>query len=420
MNKRTIPVRLFALTLGFLFMQPIVGKAQNNTRSPYSMYGLGELRSQLNPVNSAMGGAGFALSSNNFINTLNPASYCGIDSLNFIFDTGVDGTYSTFNSQGESASLQNANFSYLALGWRINSKISAGFGVNPFSSTGYEINTTASIEGVNAEYPLSIIGTGDISRAYAVISYEPAKSLSIGLKTSFLFGTVEQTQYHDLTIIGTNSVINETTDYFHNFYWEFGAQYAFEVKNYNVTVGAIYCPGQHLVNRHDITTYSSSGSIYDESSEYEDNFNIPEEFGLGIAISNNKNLLYALDAGFQKWSGYDYDLSGVTLKNNPYLRTGLEFTPTMNFMAPLYKRISYRIGFQYAKSYLELRGIQLDEYNVSCGFGVPFRNNKSKIDVSIEAGTKGTTSNQLIQENFVRMRIGFSLKDLWFQQRKIN
>ena len=56
---------------------------------------------------------------------------------------------------------------YVSLGFRVNSKIAANIGLNPFSSTGYEINSTASIDGViDSEYPLNIIGSGDISRAY--------------------------------------------------------------------------------------------------------------------------------------------------------------------------------------------------------------------------------------------------------------
>ncbi|WP_163711899.1 hypothetical protein [Mangrovibacterium lignilyticum] len=420
MNKHFIPVHILATLLGLVLMYPSTGMAQNNTRSPYSMYGLGELRSQLNPVNTGMGGAGFGLSSKTFINTLNPASYQGIDSLSFVFDTGIEGKYTTFKSQGKSASLQDANFSYLALGWRINSFIAAGFGLNPFSSAGYEINTTAEVEGTQSEYPLNIIGSGDISRAYGAISIAPIPNLSIGIKTSFLFGSLKQTQYHNLSVIGSTSVYNETTDYFHNFYFEFGAQYALKIQKYSVTIGAIYNPGQALVTKRDQTSYNSSGVVFDSSSDSQKDFKIPEEIGVGFVVDNNKNLLYALDAGMQKWSDYSYDLSGVKLKNNPYIRTGLQFTPSTNFLASFFSKVNYRLGFNYSKSYLDLRGIQLEEVAGSFGLGLPIRNGKSKIDVSFEAGTKGTTSKRLIQENFVRLRVGFSMHDLWFQQRKFN
>ncbi len=420
MNNKLIPARSLALLVGLLFAYPFTGMTQNNTRSPYSMYGLGELKSQLNPVNSAMGGAGFAMSSSKFVNTLNPASYQGIDSLNFIFDTGVDGKYSTFKSQGESASLNDANFSYLALGWRFSPKIAAGFGLNPFSSTGYEINTTATVEGTFNDYALTISGSGDISRAYGAFSYAPISNLSFGFKTSFLFGSLNQVQYHNLSTIGSSSIVNETVDYFHNFYFEFGVQYAFNVKNYNVSLGAIYNPGQTLVTRRENSTYSASGTIFEENSSSSRDFQIPEEIGFGVAIRHDRNWLYLADFGFQKWSDYEYDLSGVDLKSNPYFRTGLEYTPSTNFLANYFKRVNYRIGYQYSKSYLELRGIQMEDYSVSFGLGFPIRNDRSRIDLSFELGTNGTTSKRLIQENYLKVRLGFSMQDLWFIQRKYN
>lgn len=361
-----------------------------------------------------------ALGSYSHINTLNPASYTGIDSLQVIFDTGVDGKISRFKSQGETARLNDANFSYLALAWRINHFIAAGFGLNPYSSTGYEINSSSLINGTQTEYPLNIIGSGDISRAYAGISVAPIQQLSLGFKTSFLFGNLKQTQYHDLAGFGITPVFNETTDYLHNFYFEFGAQYYFDYKNYTINLGATYNPGQKIVTRREHITSNETRTIYEEETENSTEFTIPEEFGVGIAVRDNKHFVYALDAGMQFWSDYDYNLSGVSLKNNPYVRTGLEYTPTTNFLAGFFKRVNYRAGFQYSKSYLNLRGTQLEEYTVSMGLGLPIRKDISRIDIAVELGSYGTTQNRLIEENYIRLRVGFSLKDQWFKQRKFN
>ena len=419
MNKKLFILCISLLTVYFTF--PAKGFAQNNnTSSPYSMYGLGELRSQTNAFNSAMGNAGIGLKSQRFLNTTNPASYYGIDSLNFILEIGLNGKLSRFESQGKTGKLSDVNFSYLAMGFRINKWVAAGIGLNPYSSTGYEINTMAIVDGTLAEYPLDITGSGDISRAYANLSFLPAKNLALGVKTSFLFGSLTQTQYHNLAYFGSNSITNETTDFFHNFYWEFGAQYTFDVKKYSLSIGAIYNPGQKLVTKRENLTYNSSGAVFQEESENNDDFVIPEEFGLGISIGNNKNLLYVLDGGIQKWSEHDYGIKRVKLKNNPYIRTGLEYTPSTNFLADFYKRVNYRAGFQYAKSYLDLRNNQLNETTVSIGFGLPIRNYLSRIDVSIEGGQIGTTANRLIQERFIRVRVGLSLKDLWFQHRRFN
>lgn len=58
--------------------------AQNNTNSPSTRYGYGELADRSFGAGRAMGGVGYSLRSSKQINPLNPASYTSIDSLTFI------------------------------------------------------------------------------------------------------------------------------------------------------------------------------------------------------------------------------------------------------------------------------------------------------------------------------------------------
>ena len=71
--------------------------AQNNTNSPYTRYGYGQLADQGSGNSKAMGGIAYGLRDKYQVNFANPASYTAIDSLTFIFDGGI--------------SLQNTNFS---------------------------------------------------------------------------------------------------------------------------------------------------------------------------------------------------------------------------------------------------------------------------------------------------------------------
>ncbi len=394
--------------------------AQNNTSSPYSMYGLGDLKTQSNPHNSAMGNTGIGMASENFINVLNPASLTGIDSMTFIFEIGTDGNVTSYETKTKSASSNDFNFSYISLGWRITPWLSSSFGLNPYSSVGYEINSSSLIEGIQQEYPLNIIGSGDISRAYLAFGLMPVKNLSVGIKSSFLFGSTIQTQDHDLSDLGSNSIYNVTTDYFHNFYWEFGLQYQLKLKNDILVLGAIYNPRQTLVTSRENTTSDSAGSTLQYERESEGDFVIPEEFGLGFSYKKNNKYLIAMDAGIQMWSDESYKISGVDLKNNPYLSLGIDLLPVENHIAKYYKRMNYRLGFKYEQSYLSMRGTQLDEFGFSFGVGLPLKKSKSRLDLSFEAGQMGTTTSRLIQEKYFRFRLGFSLKDTWFIRRKFD
>jgi len=72
------------------------------TTSPYSVYGLGDISSNLTGKNHAMSGSGIARKSDNYLNNLNPASYRGIDSLEFIMETGLAFQSTKYESQGSS------------------------------------------------------------------------------------------------------------------------------------------------------------------------------------------------------------------------------------------------------------------------------------------------------------------------------
>ena len=65
--------------------------AQNNTNSPYTRFGYGDLGERSFGAGRAMGGVGYGLRSPKQINPMNPASYSCMDSLTFLFDFGGNG-----------------------------------------------------------------------------------------------------------------------------------------------------------------------------------------------------------------------------------------------------------------------------------------------------------------------------------------
>ena len=65
--------------------------AQNNTNSPYTRFGYGDLRDRSFGAGQNMDNVGYGLRSPKQINPMNPASYSCMDSLTFLFDYVVDG-----------------------------------------------------------------------------------------------------------------------------------------------------------------------------------------------------------------------------------------------------------------------------------------------------------------------------------------
>ncbi|MCC8144260.1 MAG: hypothetical protein LIO97_10510 [Tannerellaceae bacterium] len=90
------------LIISLLIVAQLSLWAQNNTNSPYTRFGYGELANRSLGAGRAMGGVGFGLRSAKQINPLNPASYSAIDSLTFLFDVGVIGQFSWYSDNNES------------------------------------------------------------------------------------------------------------------------------------------------------------------------------------------------------------------------------------------------------------------------------------------------------------------------------
>ena len=89
--------------------------AQNNTNSPYTRFGYGDLGERSFGAGRAMGGVGYGLRSPKQINPMNPASYSCMDSLTFLFDFGVAGQLSWFDDGNARQNDINGNVEYIAM-----------------------------------------------------------------------------------------------------------------------------------------------------------------------------------------------------------------------------------------------------------------------------------------------------------------
>ena len=67
-----------------LFLLFVLSVSAQNTVSPYSMFGPGEIQPRGFGRSQAMGGAGITLKSDSHLNNVNPASYAWMDTFRII------------------------------------------------------------------------------------------------------------------------------------------------------------------------------------------------------------------------------------------------------------------------------------------------------------------------------------------------
>ena len=158
---------------------------------------------------------------------------------------------------------------------------------------------------------------------------------------------------------------------------------------------------------------------------------LPLEMGIGLSIKKGDKLTVLLDGSITNWSGYkNFEALNNELKNSYKISTGLNYVPNkLAFGSANYiKRIQYRIGGSFSNGYLDLKNTRVNHYFVSLGLGLPVGAAKydargrcdeiGVVNLSVQVGRNGTTTNQLLKEEFIKFNLGFTFNKRWFIKYK--
>ena len=419
---------------GFL-LSVLLANAQVNTSSPYSRYGLGELRRPGFTSNIALGSSGIALRLPNQINYINPASYTSLDSLSFIFDFGVNGSYTLYKTSSSETQLSNYNIDHIAIAFPVTKWWKSSIGITPFSSVGYNIKQQLLFPVIGlAEF--YFVGRGGLSKFFIGNGFEPLKGLSLGFNFSYLFGY--QNYVH--TIYFPNDPQSARTES-HNrldikgISYNLGLQYTktFSEK-YFITVGAIYDNEAKLKGSNSITNINvfPRSSTFQSDSLFTPNFLLnsdtlstkityPRNIGIGLSLGIKDKLLLTGEYSTQEWSKAIVLGISDSLVNSNSMNFGIEYTPgNKGSVKKYFNRIHYRLGGYYSNSYLRLRENEILDYGITFGVGLPFRNTKTTFNLGFVYGQRGTLKNNLIKENYGIVNFSMTLHDLWFLKSVID
>jgi len=415
-KKLIVPAFLFFTLISF---------AQQGTSSPYSFYGIGDVKFKGTAENRAMGGLTI-YSDSIHLNFQNPASYTNLKLTTF----SLGGTYLTTdlstNSQSEKA--RRTAMDYLAVGLPLG-KFGVGFGLMPYSSVGYNIQSYKAATATDTQEIKQFSGTGGINKVFFGVGYTLTKKWSLGLDYSYNFGKIET----------------------YSFRYKEGLQYGAREKNLSdisggtLTAGVTfntpinkqvngfasltYSPDSKLssANFRNIATiqYSSMGAeIIVQSSDVDvDNtsMTLPSKLAVGFGIGQNKKWMLGTEITFQKSSNMGNrfnDINNVNYENATRYSLGGFFIPNYNSFSKYYQKIVYRGGLRYENTGLIINKTSIKDYAVTAGLGLPIIGVFSNINIGLEYGQRGTTSAGLIQENYTNFTIGLSLNDKWFQKRR--
>ncbi|MEI6576243.1 MAG: hypothetical protein WCO63_08715 [Bacteroidota bacterium] len=402
--------------------------SQTSIGSPYSRYGIGDMFVMNNTQNLSMGGAGLAWHDPGVVNYLNPASYAAFDTLSFIFDGGLGSKFGTVMTSTINQRTSTAALSHLLVGFPFNRWWKCSIGLLPYSRMGYNIGFNSiqdSVGLIQNKYTAS----GGINQVYFGNGFRLAKGLSLGFNVAYLFGTLSKTSavtFPDSVYIYDYRITRETrvTD----FLFTLGLQYQYNINKSNrIGMGMTFSNAaaikayESLLSETYVLNSTSTPIIKDTVQNIPETrgyLKFPMSLGFGLMYEHTDKWMLLLDYKFQNWKNFTYFGIQDSLKNSTQTSLGFQITPDKKVTSSYFKKVTYRAGLRYSETYLQLRGNRLTEAGITLGVSLPFPKSRSRVNLGMEIGRKGTTNNGLLKENFVKLSISATAFEYWFIRRK--
>lgn len=425
-----------------LFAFPIF--SQKNTASPYSRYGIGLMRSAALNGNIGLGGSGYAWRpsnyrpeiydslarsgatindrNTNYINISNPASFS-----NYSLTTYEAGFYSQttdLENNNQTQRSTSSTFSHLAIAFPIGNRWGMGFGIKPLSEIGYDYQRASSLNGTSQL--LVFDGSGGLNEAFLGTGVQLNSNWAVGVNAKFIFGKKSEIKR---VVYGSNDFFNtldQSNLVYNDFNFDIGVQYFKNLdKDHRFIAGLTVSPISEVRAKQSRLIRSYKGNEGFEAIKdtiyFKDEENVTVDmgssYGTGIAYEKKGKWIMMMDYTFVDRKNVFLE-SAVKATDNHRLSVGYENFTSQSAFGNYLKQMGYRLGAHYNSSLIEIDGENISEIGMSFGLVLPLRKSFSTLNLSVEVGERGTTSKNLVKEQFLNIHLGVTINDKWFVKRK--
>lgn len=406
--------------------------SQSNISTPYSAYGLGQLSDANNIRNKSMGNIGIGTRDIFSVNILNPASYSAFDSLSFIFEGAVYGHNTTLKTTKNEESITSVTFGHLMMGFPVTNWWRSSIALLPYSEMSYSVTDIVHKENIGTTQ-FVFEGEGGMTKFNWGNAFRPIDNLSVGINASYLFGTLDRVSkvtFPD-SIYMINTLSNNVLK-IKDIDLEFGVQYHSKLKDkYNIVIGATYHPETDLNTTKDNMVRSYKGSVGSYEliidtlrRDYGENQNVvfPQTIGVGFSVANENKWMVGFDYKYEEWEKFESFNTFDSLTNSHQFKFGSHVIPSATSFS-FFKRVDYRFGAYYELSNLSFKDEHLKSFGITFGLGLPITKNairgaQSMLNIGFEYGKLGTTSKDLIQEDYFKVYLSASIFERWFIKRR--
>ena len=301
-------------------------------------------------------------------------------------------------------------------------------GLLPQSAIGYRLNSdTRSVDGFVKQYK----GKGGVNKVFFGTGYQITSKFSIGLDFQYLFGILNtQSDVLNQNIIYGSREVNEST--VSGFAINTGLNFRTKFNNkLNFFSSVSYAPEAKLnsINTRNVSLVSAlaNGTIVPASVDTEVNVAdskliVPSKLVLGAGLGNRKWFLggdVAFSGSGNQVNRFE-NYSNVSYENGVKVAIGGFFIPKFDSYNNFFQRVTYRAGFKFENTGLVINNTAIKDKSVTLGFGLPISGTFSSLNLGVEYGSRGTSRNGLIKEDYFSINIGLLFNDKWFRKTLYN
>jgi len=401
--------------LFFILIIIICIPVYSQSGSAYTRLGIGDLEYTNSARRIGMGQLGASVADEEFINSLNPASWYKINRTRIEFAVYYNGMFVSDNNN--SGYYGEMEFSGFSMAFPISELygITAAAGLVPFSNVSYEIKESFQTPET---YDATYSGSGGLSKIFVGTSYKLPFGLVLGGNVDYYFGNLVYKSRIDFT---------SSTSSFAKYENKFnpkgvGGTFGFISPDFSSMIDTNSISELRLgaslsyIGSLDLSTLliSQSSTGIDTVNSNSGTMEVPLRFTVGANVVFKRNYLISLDYAFQPWSEFKInDVKQLNLRNAQKFSLGFEYQPLNEPGITFWEQIIWRSGLSFEETHYIINNEGINQYSVSGGFSIPISFGNT-LDVGIQYSMRGTKNSDLIKENVIRLNVGISFGELWF------
>lgn len=412
--------RLLVVGLSLAFFQV---SAQSVT-TPYSNFGIGELNNISMPNQVGMAGVGVSTPHLYYINLENPA----LLTYNILtaFQVGMTTDIRSYTNGVDVATDATASISHMVLSVPlIQNKWTSAVSLLPYSHVNYDLVSKAIVSNSTDSVTNYFNGSGGLSQVSWSHGFSITKMLNLGLRASYVFGSINKnignkietanitstykvnygrsTTYSDVVFTASLAYKNKIGE---GAFLHYGLIYDF--------AGSLGGNETEVLSR--LTSVNAELSRIEVSQDVPVSFQLPSSLSFGITYEQINKTLLGVDVELLQWASTNTS-NQSTLKNTINIAVGAQITPDYKDVNSYFKRLDYRFGINYQQLPYLINQTDINEIGINFGVSFPTKN-FSSVDGGLRFGSRGSTENNLLRENFVQIVFGMTINDRWFIKRR--